>query len=235
MKKRIIYSLLLGGLALTACDDGRIPEDDINLIEEGCVAQLNVQLEGVTSWPSGYTVSIAGFSEESPYAEITKSISTDENGNAKVTLSGIPDNVKTLEVCVVNSIRRRVVTFYSMDAPVTTDTIRINPGAVNVGMFASIQSQIFDKQCAHCHSGSSWSASLNLNEGKSLDDMKNVASKLVEEKNRVTPGDATNSVLYEALATDVSANWKHDHSKIMVTDAVGLQMIKDWINNGAEE
>ena len=233
--KRIIYYLPIVALALASCDDGRIPEDDFIPNEEGRVAKLDVQLENNQSWPSGYTVSIAGFSEDSPYAAITKSISTDADGHANVILSGIPDEVKTLEVCVVNNIRRRVVTFYSMDAPATTDTIRINPGNINVGMYASIQSQIFDKQCAHCHSGSAWSASLNLNEGKSYESMRNVASKLVEGRERVTPGDAANSVLYEALATDVSADWKHDHSKIMVTDAVGLQMIRDWINSGAKE
>ena len=233
--KSIIYSLLLGALVLSSCDDGRIEEEDINLVEDGRVAKLDVQLEGQASWPSGYAISIAGFSEDSPYAQITKSIRTDKNGQASVTLSGIPENVKTLEICVINSIRRRIVSFYTMEAPNTNDTIRINAGSLNVGMYASIQKQIFDKQCAHCHSGSAWSASLNLNEGVSYANMKNEASKLVEGKNRVTPGNAENSVLYETLASDVSANWKHDHSKIMITDPVGLQLIKDWINNGAEE
>ena len=154
---------------------------------------------------------------------------------AETTLCGIPDNVKTLEICVVNSVRRRVVSFYTLEAPSTSDTIRINAGAIDAHMYASIQSQIFNKQCANCHSGNAWAASFNLNEGKSYADMKNVSSKLIEGKKRVTPGDATNSVLYEALATEVSTTWKHDHSKIMVTNPVGLQLIKDWINSGAEE
>lgn len=233
--KPITYVLLLCATLLSSCDDGRIAEEDFNVEEEGRVAKVEVKLEGQKSWPSGYSISIAGFSDNSPYAEITKSIRTDENGQADVTLSGIPDNVKTLEVCVVNSVRRRVISFFTIDAPNTNDTIRINAGTLNASMFASIQKQIFDKQCSHCHSGSAWAASLNLNEGESYASMKNMPAKLVEGHNRVTPGDAANSVLYEALATEVSENWKHNHSKIMVTDPVGLQLIKDWINNGAEE
>ena len=106
--KPITYVLLLCATLLSSCDDGRIAEEDFNLEEEGRVAKVEVKLEGQKTWPSGYSISIAGFSDNSPYAEITKSIRTDENGQADVTLSGIPDNVKTLEVCVVNSVRRRV-------------------------------------------------------------------------------------------------------------------------------
>lgn len=104
--KPITYVLLLCATLLSSCDDGRIAEEDFNLKEEGRVAKVKVKLEGQKTWPSGYSISIAGFSDNSPYAEITKSIRTDENGQADVTLSGIPDNVKTLEVCVVNSVRR---------------------------------------------------------------------------------------------------------------------------------
>ena len=56
---------------------------------------------------------------------------------------------------------------------------------------------------------------------------------------RVQPGQADASVLYEALATNMSSpdegNWKHDHSNIMVTDRTGLQLLKDWIDSGAKE
>ena len=126
--KPITYVLLLCATLLSSCDDGRIAEEDFNLEEEGRVAKVEVKLEGQKTWPSGYSISIAGFSDNSPYAEITKSIRTDENGQADVTLSGIPDNVKTLEVCVVNSVRRRVISFFTIDAPNTNDTIRIDAG-----------------------------------------------------------------------------------------------------------
>lgn len=221
-------------MLLAACDDGRIPEKSYVPTESGRVAKLEVSLQGADSWPSGYALSLAGFADKE-YASIMKNISVDKNGKASLVMAGIPDEVKTIELCVVNTVRRRVVSFYTMEAPQTSDTIRINAGSLNVSMFGAIQSNVFNTQCANCHSGSAWAASLNLNDGKSYTDMVDVASHKVDGKNRVTPGDAANSILYEALSEDISSTWRHDHSRIMVTDPVRLQLIKDWINNGARE
>ena len=234
------YSLCAAILALpccTACDDGRIPEKEFTLTEKGRVAKVQAHITGADSWPETYSLSIAGFSTDNAYTKIKKDLVPDAEGNVSVVLSGIPEDVNTLEVCVVNSVRRRIVSYYTLDAPATTDTIRINAGNLNVGMYATIQQQIFDKQCAHCHSGNAWAASLNLNEGASYADMLHVASQKVAGKERVTPGDADNSVLYEALASTISLddNWKHNHANIMTTDRAGLQLIKDWIDNGAKE
>lgn len=233
--KGFIGSLLFILVLLTSCDDGRIYEKEYVPTEEGRVAKLDVTLDGVKSWPSGYNVSLAGFSEGDAYASIARSIQVDENGRAQFVLNGIPDDVKTLEICITDALRRRILTLYSIDAPATTDTISIAPGHLDVGMYATIQKEVFNKECANCHSGNAWAASLNLNEGHSYADMLNVTSHKDPSKKRVLPGDADNSMLYEALSTDVSAEWKHDHSKIMITKANELKMIKDWILNGAKE
>lgn len=233
--KSIIYVALLSLIMLTACDDGRIYEKEYVPTESGRVARLDVTLDGATTWPEGYNLSLAGFSGDSPYASIARSIQVDANGHASIVLKGIPDDVKTLEVCITNALRRRVLTFYSVEAPATTDTIRVEIAHKNVSMFAAIQSQVFNKECANCHSGNAWAASLNLNEEHSYADMVNVASHKDPSKMRVLPGNADNSMLYDALATDVSVTWKHDHSKIMITKQTELQMIKDWILSGAKQ
>ena len=123
-----------------------------------------MDINGVSSWPSNYTVAIAGFSADNQYASITRNVQPDDNGHVSMKLVGIPDEVKTIEVCVTNSLRRRIITFYSADAPTTSDTIRINAGSLNVGMYAAIQSAVLNKECANCHSGNAWAASLNLTE-----------------------------------------------------------------------
>ena len=233
--KSIISSLLFLLLLCTACDDGRIYEKEYVPIESGRVAKVEMDIDGVSSWPSNYTVAIAGFSADNQYASITRNVQPDANGHVSMKLVGIPDEVKTIEVCVTNSLRRRIITFYSADAPTTSDTIRISAGSLNVGMYAAIQSAVLNKECANCHSGNAWAASLNLTEGHSYADMVNVTSHKDPSKLRVLPSDADNSILYEALATDISTTWKHDHSKIMITKQPELQMIKDWINNGAKE
>lgn len=235
MKKSILYALALAAVAFTSCDEGRIAEKTVDFTEDGRVAKLDVDLTGLGTYPQNYSVVLAGFNDTDNYADIIKNLSVDSTGHCQVVMKGIPESVKTLEVCVINSIRRRVVTFYTMEAPTTTDTIRIDAGSLNVGMFHSIQANIFNKQCASCHSGNSWAASLNLNEGHSYANLVNVDSHLESGKKRVLPGSSAESVLYDALGTDVSASWRHDHQGIMRTDAVGLQLIKDWIDNGAKE
>lgn len=240
---RIIYIMCMAMSALTlcaACDDGRIPEKERDMTEKGRVATLEADITDAGSWAKGYTLALAGFTDDGTYAEISKDIKPDANGHVYMTLPGIPDDVTKLEVCVINSIRKRVVTLYTTAATTDGDTILIKPDAtIKAGMLAAIQASLFDKQCAHCHSGSAWAASLNLNDGKSYAELVNVASAKVPGKMRVTPGDADASVLYEALATNMSSpddgNWKHDHSNIMVTDRTGLQLLKDWIDNGAKE
>lgn len=235
MKKSILYALLLSAVAFTSCDEGRIAEKAVDYTEDGRVAKLDVDLTGLGTYPQNYSVVLAGFNDTDNYADIIKTLTVDSTGHCQVVMKGIPESVKTLEVCVINSIRRRVVSFYTMEAPTTTDTIRIDAGSLNVGMFHSIQANIFDKQCASCHSGNSWAASLNLNEGHSYADLVNADSHLEPGKKRVLPGSSAESVLYDALGTDASASWRHDHQGIMRTDAVGLQLIKDWIDNGAKE
>ena len=127
---------LLSLIMLTACDDGRIYEKEYVPTESGRVARLDVTLDGATTWPEGYNLSLAGFSGDSPYASIARSIQVDANGHASIVLKGIPDDVKTLEVCITNALRRRVLTFYSVEAPATTDTIRVEIAHKNVSMFA---------------------------------------------------------------------------------------------------
>lgn len=237
--KYTLSALLCGALLFASCDEGRIPEKVRDLNEKGRVAKLEANITGLDQWPKGYTVSFAGFTDDGTYAEISKDIKADKDGHVSIELAGIPDDVTKLEVCVINSIRKRVLTFYSITATDTSDTIKVVPSeAIKVvGVFSYLQTNLFDKQCAHCHSGDAWAVSLSLNEGKSYSQLVNVPSVKVEGKNRVTPGNADSSVLYEVLSTDISLDekWKIDHSKIMVTDAENLKLLKEWINSGAKE
>lgn len=236
MKNTFVLLLVCLSFLLVSCDDGRLFESEFNYTEKGRVAKLDADITGMSSLSNNYTIAFAGFTEDGTYSEISKVVQPDANGHVSMVLAGIPDDVTKLEVCIINSIRKRVATFYAVDAPSTSDTIMVVPdAAISVSMFDYLQNNVFDKQCSHCHSGSSWAASLNLNPGKSYINLVGVASHMVEGKNRVSVGDADNSVLYDVLATDLSSGWKYDHSKIMVTDAANLQLIKDWINSGAKE
>ena len=70
---------------LASCDSGNIEETDPDS-EQGRVVKIEGNIAGLKSWPLDYDVAVAGFSSKSnssaaPYAEISKVVTTDANGN----------------------------------------------------------------------------------------------------------------------------------------------------------
>ena len=137
---------------LAACDDGRLYADRLIIPEEGRVVKLTATLSGLDTWTDGYSIVLAGFEAGSDYAVIAKSVQAAEDGTVDLTMSGVPAEVTTLEVCVVNRIRKRVATYHALDcSTLDEDTLRIDAGTQDVGMFATIQRDIFDRTCTGCH------------------------------------------------------------------------------------
>lgn len=239
MKKNIICSLLLLAGMLASCDEGDIPAKQPVLDVSGRAAKVSVQLTGADNWPSSYTLAVAAFAEGNEYASYVKDISAASDGTGKLTCYNIPDGVKTLEVCAVNSLRKRMVSFASIDISEVTDTIEFNAGALNVGMYKTIQDNLFTTRCAACHGLGSGSpaAGLHLDEGNSYTSLVGQASTIVSDGVRVKAGDAAGSVLYQFLSTNVSNGMGVDHSVMLVSDGdlVKLRLVRDWINNGAKE
>ena len=116
MKKYILFGGCLLLLAyITSCDDGRIYEKTETLSEEGRTLRMSGRISGINKWPDGYSVVVAGFSDESEYAVVTKTIPAVENDEIQVTMTGVSDKVTTIELCVINRLRKRVISFRSMD------------------------------------------------------------------------------------------------------------------------
>ena len=212
---------LLALLALAAsCDDGRLYADRLILPEEGRVVRLTATLDGLDTWADGYSVVLAGFGEGSDYAVIAKSVQAADDGTVDITMSGVAEEVTTLEVCAINRIRKRVATYYELDcSTLADDTLRIDAGRLDVGMFATIQQDIFDRTCTGCHGEGRW---LDLSAG-------------VEGRTRVLPGHAAESVLYTILTTDESANLATDHQTQFTLSDEQFALIEDWIDGGAGE
>lgn len=233
MRKIGAWGLLLMNLLFFACDDGRIYEEVVVTPEEGRVVKLTGRLTGAGNWASGYTVVVAGFDDEKEYAIITKAIPTTEC--KEVILAGISDEVKRIELCVVNRLRKRILTYETFDCPVTADTIRLDAGTKDLGMYATLQSQLFNTTCANCHGASTQAAAgLFLTEGKSYEALVNQPSLKVADKLLVKPGDADESVLYQTLATRISAAWNYDHTKEVLSDE-WIDVLEDWIDEGANK
>ena len=225
---------LLALLALAAsCDDGRLYADRLILPEEGRVVRLTATLDGLDTWADGYSVVLAGFGEGSDYAVIAKSVQAADDGTVDITMSGVAEEVTTLEVCAINRIRKRVATYYELDcSTLADDTLRIDAGRLDVGMFATIQQDIFDRTCTGCHGEGRW---LDLSAGASHATLVGQPSTVFEGRTRVLPGHAAESVLYTILTTDESANLATDHQTQFTLSDEQFALIEDWIDGGAGE
>lgn len=242
--KKYFYILISACLfiSLSACDDGRLYEEEIPMSTEGRTVNLKARLTGIKTWPqSSFYVAIAGFNNESDYALISKTVPAPsvEGGEVTITLSGIKEEVTSVELCVISRLRQRVLSYYTISSAelATGNEINVDAGTLNVGMFPTIQERVFNTTCVNCHgAATSAAAGLYLTEGRSHAAMVGVPSKKIEGLNIVEPGKASESVLYQALATDISIekSWRYNHTAEVVNDDM-LALIRTWINQGAEE
>ena len=234
--KRIAYTTmgLLALLAVTAsCDDGRLYADRLIIPEEGRVVKLTATLEGLDTWSDGYSIVLAGFEDGSDYTVIAKSVQAADDGTVDITMSGVAEEVTTLEVCAINRIRKRVATYYELDcSTLGDDTLRIDAGRLDVGMFATIQQDIFDRTCTGCHGEGRW---LDLSAGTSYQTLVGQPSTVFEGRTRVLPGSAAESVLYTILTTSESADLGTDHQTQFTLSEEQFALIGDWIDDGAKE
>lgn len=236
--KRIIFAILsaLALLILTACDDGRIYREEV-FNTEGRAAKLTGTLTGMENWPSGYSIAIAGFVEGDDYAVISRAL-TEVDGPVSVTMTNIGDEVTSIQLCVLDRLRRHVMTFYEADVEGIRDTIRMEIGTMNVSMLNAIQQSYFSTTCANCHGASNRAAAgLYLTEGQSYGAIVGQPSTKVEDKLIVEPGNADNSVLHMVLNQQSVEGISMDHRDLVSekNEQSILPLIDAWINNGAPE
>ncbi|MCQ2606720.1 MAG: hypothetical protein MJ204_09340 [Bacteroidales bacterium] len=232
MKAHSLIIACFSALLLSSCDEGDINEK-IVLSTTGKTAKITTNIFGVESWPSGYNVVIAGFTANNTYANISKNIPASTNG--EIVLSGISDNVTSLEICVINRLRERIVTLYQYDCSKdNTDTIVKNAGTINAGMFPSIQNNIFTTTCARCHGlGKSAAANLNLTSDSSYISLVQHESTKSPGKTRVVPNNVEDSYLYDVISgNDTILSFNHTN---MIANYNDIRLIEKWISNGAEE
>ena len=124
MKKNYgIFVLLSVAMGLTACDDGSIPRKEHTATHTGFAAKLTGHITGADSWSEYYQLVLAGFGD-SEYATTQVLVSPDANSNVNLTLPNIGSDVKTIELCVTNRLRKRVLTYQSLDvASISGDTL----------------------------------------------------------------------------------------------------------------
>lgn len=227
------YTLILMSLflCLASCDEGRIYNDDTVQTEDGGAAYFSGIVTGADTWSQGYTLTLAGFEDGNEYALISKNIDISAaDGKCDVMLSGIPTDVTTIELCVIDRLRRRVASFISAAYNAQT-TLQINAELVDMSMSAAVQTEIFNTTCVQCHGGNGHAAAgLELLEGNSFGNLISIPSRKIPGMDRVTPGQSGESELFLILDTDISADWNYDHS-VEVVRQEKLDLIRNWIDN----
>lgn len=231
------FASLLLIATLSSCDDGRIYEKTVTAQAEGRVLKLTGTLAKTNSWSNGYNLVIAGFNSESEYAVISKNLpsSIEDGDHFELIMPGIKEDVEEVELCVINRLRKRIITYHKIeDIQTASDTIYMTVNNLDVSMYQAIQSEIFDANCVNCHGRStSAAAGLFLTADRSYDALVNKSSNVNNEMLLVNPGNAQQSFLH--LILNENGHIAHDHVDILSVKTELLTLIDNWINNGAEE
>lgn len=219
-------------LLISSCDDGDIYSEKVHTTEGRSVTMIG-NLSGCSRWTDDYKLALAGFGEDEEYAEITKYVTTE--GQTSVKLSGIGSSVKDVRLCVIDRLRRHVLTFASMNIEHVNDSTTMDVGTQNVSMYDAIQQKVFNASCVNCHgAATSAAAGLFLTADRSYNALVDKPSARLPQYSLVAPGNANGSVLRMVINTDTTHTWHYDHSKD-VTSADIKSMIDNWINEGAEQ
>ena len=242
-KSKYLAKILLSSLTLAflSCDDGRIYEEEYTPDTSGKVMKLTARISGMDTWARGYSLVLAGFEPGNDYAVITKPVpfTKEENEPVELVMSGIPDNVTQLHLCVVNRQRLLVHSYAKIDCRKNEpDTIRMENIVQNVNMFDAVQKEVFSDDeytCYRCHSGNKPAGGIVLTEGNSYHSLLNRHSGVLKDSLIVSPGNADGSTLYMILGTDFGASLKYNHANILINSYTDKSLVKDWINNGAKE
>lgn len=244
-----LLSLLLPLLPVVlACDSGDIPEKLPPSTAQGMSVRLTGTLQGVDRWSDHYDIVLAAFTPGSDYTSIQKSLAVDhvEGKPDTLLLSGIPPEVGSIELCVVDRLRERIATLHRIDVTDAMrsrprDTLRMEVGSIDVSMFSVVERLVFAErgECTRCHGDPSRAAGhLSLLAGNAHSALVGHASALDPSQTRVLPGNSAESWLVRVLTPGNESLTRYaDHPNILnnEVDLKYLKLLKDWIDDGARD
>lgn len=222
--KALHYIYIATLAVLIACDSGDIAEKVYQVDETGLTVKVTARLYGLSEWEgSGYTLAVAGFTADSKYALLQRQFPSPNEGGweGAVVLSNLSEEVKTVEVGLTNSLRKRIITLAQIDMADYTgntarDTIRLDLGSIDVGRLGVLQAGVFDRACIQCHGASGRSAAgLNLTAGNAYAALVDVPSTRREGYLRVASGNAEGSLLHLILSEGGENLLSHNHTEIL--------------------
>ena len=227
-------------MTAVACDDGHVDDPVFEHNADGYNVQITGTFQRLNTWTGDYSVVAAAFDGISDYSLIQKVLPAGEKQEV-VRLSNIPAQSKTIEIAVVNTLRKRIATLYSYEIPEgydSNDTIRIDAGVMNVGMFGTINQVVLQgagTNCSMCHNNSNSAAHLDLTAENAYASLVNAPAYKDGTKIRVIPNDAANSFFYKVI-TEGDDNVTYSHLGLFAEERYStfLSIIASWIDSGAK-
>lgn len=87
---RMFFSFIINALLFSclfvSCDDGKIYDEGKHVEIEGGIARVTATIQGVQTWPSDYTIVVAGFKKDDEYAAVAKTVTTADDGSMDLIL-----------------------------------------------------------------------------------------------------------------------------------------------------
>ncbi len=241
----IVCAAILILTALASCDSGDIVEREPELEHTGLTAVLEGTLTGMQQWPETYDIALAAYAKDNVYSLVQKHVQTDGDGKVRLELANISPDAATIELCVTDRLRERVLTFERIEVTEAmrrdTDTpIRLDVGQLDVGMFSAIRREVFEErgECTRCHGTPERAAAgMSLLADYAYDHLVGHAAKVDPTQTRVLPGDAEGSWLVRVLTPGNGSLTRYkDHPNILNNeqDKGYIDLIRAWINTGAQ-
>lgn len=231
MQTKVFFKLIAAAsLSLTGCDDGRIYPSDTDLSgDKGLNVVMTGKISGAgNAYESGYSLALAAFNEGNEFAVVSKTVS---DGSDAVELTNVSPAASSIELCVINSLRKRIMTLASISLTESSgNRVNFDIGEIDASPFSVIDREVFSTTCVQCHGAAGHAAaSLDLQPGMAYRMLVGIPSTVIEGEIRVKPGDAAASTLWQAVATDVSSAWSFHHNNLLTSDQSGF--IESWINS----
>lgn len=226
--------LLLVLLMLSACDSGDVHEV-YRRATTGRTALLTGPIDEWEELPEGYNLALAAFGSSSQYALGQRILSSSdvENGRLRVALSELSDTVHTVELCVTNTLRKKVMSLQRLEmaSQPPQDTVRLESALRALTAAACLQKGLFDEACIRCHGGGNQSArGLNLTEGHSMAMLVNVPAASHPELLRVAGGNPEESLLHRILAESGQDVLHVNHVEILHKLGVDTDVLRTFID-----
>lgn len=238
-----IAALAAAVLLMASCDDGHVDDPVYNNSEESYNVQIIGTFKSLSTWSGSYSVAAACFNESSEYSLIQKVLPATATDTSVDTLrlSNVPTTAQTIEIAVVNILRKRVASIYTYEIPKShpsSDTITLDVGTLDVGMFGAINRFVFQgtsTNCSRCHASATATAHLDLTAANAYSSLVGVPAYVDPTQTRVVAGNSGNSYLYKVL-TEGDDNISYAHPRLFENDNKPfLDIIRSWIDGGAKE